>query len=181
MLPNSIKNLKYILSTIEKCYGENVPIGVNLMGDRMLALQSVCIDDSDPTDVPIVLFEADYEDRKETAKEFSVYSQTGKFETQTGINNRVKNIKLTEVRPLKDNERIKKGDFLQVCSLEEYEEAGDEVTEHIEKFADKIVEVIAVSAEVNEFHENEFLVQDEEGYIVTMTSHEFNKAYREKE
>ena len=179
-MQNSIKNLKYVLAIIEDTYKTgNIPVAINLKGDRVLALQSICIDDSDSTDLPIILLEADLEDRRETAKEFEVYSQTGKFEGRRD-ENRLNTVKINDIRPLRDNEKIEKGDFLQVLSLEEYEETGDEITELVEKFAGKMVEVLSISKDVNEFHEHEFLVKDNEGNIVTMTSHEFNQAYREK-
>ena len=178
---NNLKNLIMVLKTIDHMYeGVEIPLAVNLYGDRVLALQSICIDDSDPSEVPQILFEADHEDRREMSKSIRIYSQTGKFEGRTD-ENRLNSVKVSNIRRLEDNEKIQKGDFLQVISLEEYEEAGDEITELVEQFAGKMVEVLGMEEDLNEFGEYEFLVQDNVGNIVSMTSHEFCQAYREKE
>lgn len=97
------------------------------------------------------------------------------------MNNRLNTIKVSQIRELKDNEKIQVGDFLQFLTIEEFEEAGEEITELVEKFAGKMVEVLEVGGEYNEFHELEFFVRDEEDNMVSGTSHEFSKAYREKE
>ena len=93
--------------------------------------------------------------------------------------NRLNTVKVANIRLLEDNEPIQVGDFLQVITLEEYEDAGDEITELTEKFAGKMVEVLCICKGYNDFHELEFTVQDEDGNIVTGTSHEFCRAYRE--
>ena len=93
---------------------------------------------------------------------------------------RLKTVPVAHIRELKDNELIEVGDFLQFIDLDEYEETGDEITDLVEKFAGKMVEVLNISDDYNEFHELEFIVQDEDGNQVSGTSHEFSKAYREK-
>ena len=95
--------------------------------------------------------------------------------------NRLNTVTVANIRQLEDNEKIKVGDFLQFLTLEEYEDAGEEITELIEQFAGKMVEVLGISNDYNEFHELEFEVQDEEGNQVIGTSHEFSCAFREKE
>ena len=94
---------------------------------------------------------------------------------------RLNSVKVADIRELSPLEPITKGDFLLFNTLEEYEELGDEVTDLIEKFAGEMVEVIQVGEETNEFGEKTFVVSDSMGNIVTATSHEFSKAYREKE
>ena len=94
---------------------------------------------------------------------------------------RLNSVKVGNIRELKPNEFIKKGDFLQFLTLEEYEDFGEEITDIIEKFAGEMVEVIQVGGYTNEFGEKTFVVSDSMGNIVTATSHEFSKAYREKE
>lgn len=94
---------------------------------------------------------------------------------------RLNSVKVGNIRELEPNEFIEDGDFLQFLTLDEYEEAGEEITDLIEKFAGKIVEVIQVGGYTNEFGEKTFVVSDSMGNIVTATSHEFSKAYREKE
>ena len=93
--------------------------------------------------------------------------------------NRLNTVTVANIRPLEDNDFIQVGDFLQFITLEEYEDAGDEITELIEKFAGEMVEVLSISKDCNDFHEFEFTVQDKDGNIVTGTSHEFCRAYRE--
>lgn len=95
--------------------------------------------------------------------------------------NRLNTITVANIRELKDNEKIQVGDFLEFLTLEEFEEAGEEITELVEKFAGKMVEVLEVGEDYNEFHELSFFVRDEEDNMVSGTSHEFSKAYREKE
>ena len=94
--------------------------------------------------------------------------------------NRLKTVPVSRIRELKGDELIQEGDFLQFLTVEEYEEANDEITELIVKYAGEIVEVLKVSKDTNEWGEKIFLVVNAEGDIVSATSHEFCKAYREK-
>lgn len=71
-LPNNLNNLIAVLEEIRDKYGNNVPVSINLFHDRVLGLQSICVDNSD-NEVQI-FFEADYEDRAECLKEFEVYT-----------------------------------------------------------------------------------------------------------
>lgn len=70
---NSIGNLIELLTEIKNKYGEDVPVSVNLYNDRVLALQSVCLD-NDYGEVQ-VLFEADRDNSLEQTQEFMFYTQ----------------------------------------------------------------------------------------------------------
>ena len=71
-LPNNLNNLIEVLKDVQKKYGNQVPISINLFHDRVLGIQSICVDNSD-SEVQI-FFEADYEDRTECLKDFEVYT-----------------------------------------------------------------------------------------------------------
>lgn len=71
-LPNNVNNLIEVLKNVQKKYGNQVPISINLFHDRVLGIQSICIDNSDG-DVQI-LIEGDLEDKAECLKEFEVYT-----------------------------------------------------------------------------------------------------------
>lgn len=77
-MKNTIGNLIELLSQISKHYGNDIPVSINLYHDRILALQSICLDNAD-NDVQL-FFEADLEDRAEQKKDFEVYSQSGHLE-----------------------------------------------------------------------------------------------------
>ena len=79
-MKNSLGNLIEVLTQIAETYGTEIPVSVNLYHDRVLALQSICYDDTDDT-CPQILFEADLEDRAEQKSEFDVYSQRGVLES----------------------------------------------------------------------------------------------------
>ena len=79
-MKNNLGNLIEVLTQIKEIYGENIPISINLYHDRVLALQSICYDDTEDT-CPQILFEADLEDRVEQRTEFTVYSQREVMET----------------------------------------------------------------------------------------------------
>ena len=70
---NSIGNLIELLTEIKDKYGEDIPVSVNLYNDKVLALQSVCLD-NDMEEVQ-VLFEADRDNRLEQTQEFMFYTQ----------------------------------------------------------------------------------------------------------
>lgn len=70
---NSIGNLIELLTEIKDKYGEDIPVSVNLYNDRVLALQSVCLD-NDMEEVQ-VLFEADRDNTLEQTQEFEFYTQ----------------------------------------------------------------------------------------------------------
>jgi hypothetical protein len=70
---NTIGNLIELLTEIKNKYGEDVPVSVNLYNDRVLALQSICLD-NDMEEVQ-VLFEADRDNSLEQTQEFMFYTQ----------------------------------------------------------------------------------------------------------
>ena len=70
---NNIGNLIELLTEIKDKYGSDVPVAVNLYHDRVLALQSVCLD-NDMEEVQ-VLFEADRDNSLEQTQEFMFYAQ----------------------------------------------------------------------------------------------------------
>ena len=79
-MKNSLGNLVELLYQLSQQYGDEIPVSINLYHDRVLALKSVCYDDTDDT-CPQILFEADLEDRSEQDKEFTFYSQREVAET----------------------------------------------------------------------------------------------------
>lgn len=79
-MKNSLGNLVEVLYQLSQQYGDEIPVSINLYHDRVLALKSICYDDTDDT-CPQILFEADLEDRSEQDKEFTFYSQRGVAET----------------------------------------------------------------------------------------------------
>ena len=82
-MKNNLGNLIEALYQISQHYGDDIPISINLLGDRVLALKSVCLDDSFGQDLQI-FFEADLTDRAEQSAEFNVYSAAGNFNVETG-------------------------------------------------------------------------------------------------
>lgn len=70
---NSIGNLIELLTEIKDKYGEDIPVSVNLYNDRVLALQSICLDND--TEEVQVLFEADRDNTLEQTQEFEFYTQ----------------------------------------------------------------------------------------------------------
>lgn len=77
-MKNSLRNLIEALYQVAQHYGDDIPVSVNLIGDRVLALKSVCLDDSFGQELQL-FFEADLTDRAEQNAEFYVYSTTGNF------------------------------------------------------------------------------------------------------
>lgn len=83
---NNLDNLIKVLEEIRDKYNGNVPVSINLFHDRVLGVQSICVDNSD-TDVQI-LIEGDLDDKAECLKDFEVYTTgeeldevVGTFET----------------------------------------------------------------------------------------------------
>ena len=79
---NNLDNLIKVLEEVRDKYGNNVPVSINLFHDRVLGLQSICVDNSD-SEVQI-FFEADYEDRAECLKEFEVYTTGEELDEAVG-------------------------------------------------------------------------------------------------
>ena len=77
-MKNNISNLIRVLKELEQTYGE-IPISINLINDRVLAVKNVYFDNSDGN--PQLLFEADLEDRSECGRDINVFSSDGILET----------------------------------------------------------------------------------------------------
>ena len=71
-----------------------------------------------------------------------------------------------------DLTNISKGDEILIKSIKEYEEENDEVTELVEKFAGKVLEVLSVSEDTNEWGEHTILASHRELGTCTFTEHE---------
>ena len=93
--------------------------------------------------------------------------------------NRLKTVTVANIRKLEDHEPLEIGDFLKFLTLEEYEEAEEEITDINKKFAGKMVEVLEKSIVTDEFGEFDLLVQDADDNIVLAKSRDFSEAYRE--
>lgn len=78
-MKNTVENLIIALQKIKDVYGENIPVSINLISDRNLALKSICLDNSDEEYMQIY-FEADLEDKAEMSSDIKVYSQDGILE-----------------------------------------------------------------------------------------------------
>ena len=77
-MKNNISNLIRVLKELEQTYGE-IPISINLINDRVLAVKNIYFDNSDGN--PQLLFEADLEDRSECGRDINVFSSDGILET----------------------------------------------------------------------------------------------------
>ena len=88
--------------------------------------------------------------------------------------NRLKTVTVANIRKLGDHECVKVGDFLQFIPLEDCE-----VANNLKKFAGKMVEVLQINKNPDEFSFLEFKVQDADGNVVVAPSREFSRAYRE--
>ena len=76
------------------------------------------------------------------------------------------------VKEIKSKPKSK--DIITIISLEEYEEAGDEITSLIKEFAGSTLEVISVSEDINEFGERTITAHNHLG-TVTFTDHEIKE------
>ena len=79
---NNLDNLIKVLEEIRDKYNGNVPIAINLFHDRVLGVQSICVDNSD-TDVQI-LIEGDLDDKAECLKDFEVYTTGSELDEVVG-------------------------------------------------------------------------------------------------
>ena len=75
-IPNTVSSLIQYLQEIEEQYKDKeIPIAINLYHDRVLALQSICLDNDDVDNGVQLLFEADLESRAEMSDKIEVYAQ----------------------------------------------------------------------------------------------------------
>ena len=147
-MKNSLGNLVEVLYQLSQQYGDEIPVSINLYHDRVLALKSVCYDDTDDT-CPQILFEADLEDRSEQDKEFTFYSQRGVAETL--IENKVDTLTpdsfLYDLDKMYDLLTLSKKEFLKsylYVSEGEYDRTLDlilPINEKAEDNDDKITEL----------------------------------------
>ena len=80
------------------------------------------------------------------------------------------------------NKNIEVGDIVKLKTIEEYLEAGDEVTELVEMFAGQYGKVESLEEEVNEFGERtyEISIIKSKG-LVGVTDHEIAELYKKVE
>jgi hypothetical protein len=81
-LPNNVNNLIEVLKDVQKKYGNQVPISINLIGNKVLGIQNICIDNQIGADGVQVLIEADLGDKAEFFKEFDVYTTGEELEDE---------------------------------------------------------------------------------------------------
>ena len=83
----------------------------------------------------------------------------------------------------KTNIKIERTDIVRLKTISEYEEAGDEITELVEKFAGHYVRVLGIEEEINEFGERTYMVEDinSNNGIVGVTDHEIAIVYKAQE
>ena len=79
---NNLDNLIKVLEEIRDKYNGKIPISINLFHDRVLGVQSICVDNSDE-DVQI-LIEGDLDDKAECLKDFEVYTTGEELDEAVG-------------------------------------------------------------------------------------------------
>lgn len=72
-ISNRLEDIITLLQDIADKY-EDVPVSVNLYNDRVLALQSICLDNNDTGLGVQLFFEADRDNRLEQTEEFMFYT-----------------------------------------------------------------------------------------------------------
>ena len=76
---------------------------------------------------------------------------------------------------------IKIGDIVKIADLEDYREAGDEITELVKMFAGQYCKVINIDEEVNEWGEKSYMLLNESKGFVSVTDHEIVELYKKVE
>ena len=76
---------------------------------------------------------------------------------------------------------IKVGDIVKLKTIEEYKEAGDEITELVEMFAGQYGKVEHVNKEVNEFGERTYTIFSQYRGYISITDHEIAELYKKVE
>lgn len=76
---------------------------------------------------------------------------------------------------------IKVGDIVKLKTIEEYKEAGDEITELVELFAGQYCKVENIDKEVNEFGERTYIVSAQRRGYMSVTDHEIAELYSKVE
>ena len=75
---------------------------------------------------------------------------------------------------------IKVGDIVKVADLEDYREAGDEITELVEMFAGQYGKVVSIDTDEDECDEQIYVVSFKEG-MVGLRDHEIAELYSKVE
>lgn len=78
-----------------------------------------------------------------------------------------------------DLTNISKGDEILIKTVEDYEEENDEITELVEKFAGKVLKVLSVLEDTNEWGEHTILASHHEFGTCTFTEHEIEAIVKE--
>ena len=73
---------------------------------------------------------------------------------------------------------IEKGDLIKIQNLQSYVSSGDEVTDLVELFADKILVVDSIDNNRNEWGERTVMANNLELGTCSFTDHEIASAYR---
>lgn len=82
--------------------------------------------------------------------------------------------KLKDLKVYKEPSELSKGDIIHIKSLKQYEEDGGEITELVERFAEKDLKVISVSEEVDEWGYRTVLAESQNGSLVSFTEFEID-------
>ena len=70
------------------------------------------------------------------------------------------------------------GDIIKLKTIQDYREAGDEITELVEMFAGQYCRVENLEEEVNEFGERTYIVSAQHIGLVSVTDHEIAELYK---
>lgn len=82
---------------------------------------------------------------------------------------------------MKTKVEIAVGDIVKLKTIQEYEEAGGEVTELVEMFAGQYCKVVSIDEEVNEWGERTYIVSAQRIGDVSATDHEIAELYKKVE
>ena len=81
---------------------------------------------------------------------------------------------------MKTKVEIAVGDIIRVADLEDYREAGDEVTELVEMFAGQYGKVVGIDTDEDEWGEQIYVASFKEG-MVGLRDHEIAELYKKVE
>ena len=123
----------------------------------------------------------DYEEEVQKANKEYFIELVLEIETKYKEETQYESITLAHNEPKKtyDLSNISKGDEVLIKSVEDYKEENDEVTELIEMFAGKVLEVLSVSEDANEWGEHTILASHRELGTCTFTEHEIEAIVKE--
>lgn len=72
---NNVENLIKVLTQIKEKCGGHTPIQINLYGDKVIPLSSVCLDNTGGNEDSIIYIEGDYETESSFKGTFAFYTQ----------------------------------------------------------------------------------------------------------